>query len=401
MNREEIQVLKQDVVIPEVVQQKVEETLRSIINASNANIEEQTAATGMRRRTFRMPRVAAVLAATLVFGTVSVAAGVYYRWNHGLEQTLHVAEEEKEIIEGTGVVDRSESNRTATCNGITVTVEQTLVDNYNAYAAFRVEGLVLNSETTEPSFDKYDIRLFENGKEIEYGYSSMGASFYNGWHIGPDGTAWNEDGLRAIDNPSLPEVYRQKDGSYILLMNIFHDERGAFLGKEIECSFKDLGTVAKASHETTVEGEWTLRWQLKGTPDSETFQMKEALGDTGAIVTEIELSPISIRIDYNWPRQRVEKSGEDAEAGETVSYGEYADPPHFMGVKTADGAIHLLIGGSGKLGYPEETGDLWQAVHALDEIILVEDVTDILFLKESWENGTVPTEENFYLVPVR
>ncbi len=78
--------------------------------------------------------LAAVLALVLCMAT-AVAAGVI-GWNRGLEDKLNVTEEFKTAFEDSGLFDSP--GLSVTQDGVTVVLEQCIVDSGDAYFAFRV-----------------------------------------------------------------------------------------------------------------------------------------------------------------------------------------------------------------------------------------------------------------------
>ena len=55
-------------------------------------------------------------------------------------------------------------------------------------------------------------------------------------------------------------------------------------------------------HFPVLDGTWVLDWTLGGTDTAKVYEMNESLGDTGATVKEIEISPVSCHITYEFPR---------------------------------------------------------------------------------------------------
>lgn len=78
----------------------------------------------------------AAAAAVLALSTVTAGAA-YLKWSKGLEKDLAVTKEQKEQAESTGLAGFP--NLSAEDKGITITAQQSIIDNYYGYLAFKVE----------------------------------------------------------------------------------------------------------------------------------------------------------------------------------------------------------------------------------------------------------------------
>ena len=175
--------LQQEVEIPERVLKKYTDTL--------AKLPEQKAGDSIHvfsKR--RMWPVAAAMA--LVISTVSISAAAHIQWSKGLEQKFHVTP--KQRLELEEIKMASFLGQSVTQGDVTVTVQQSIVDNYYAHLSFKVQGYKLE-DGMEPGFGDISIDV-GNGSEADGGWS---ASFYdrtvreaNGAMLRPDGTPLGE-----------------------------------------------------------------------------------------------------------------------------------------------------------------------------------------------------------------
>ena len=147
-----------------------------------------------------------------------------------------------------------------------------------------------------------------------------------------------------------------------------------------------------------MEGTWEFDWNLRGKESVETFVLQAELGDSGATVTKAELSPISMHVEYHFPLKEITEEGLD-ENGEVIYTKMNAEPPSHVGVKLKDGTLYPYLTDGGSMGYQEGDLETYIATFATDRIVDVEQVEGLLFWKSSSE-GT-PTEDNFYVVPIR
>ncbi len=329
------------------------------------------------------------LAAALACGSITTVAA-YLRWSRSLEEGMQVTEEQKVQLEEEQAV--AFAMQECTKQGVKITAEQSITDNYFSYIVFRVEGYEL-AEGAEPAFERMDVSV--DGKD-DFNYT---ASFYDGLVTGPDGKAANADGspLEEDEYGNIGHMV-MKDGSMEYVVMLHSDVRGYFVDKDIHVELHNLGTVAKAEYlGSAIEDTWTFDWNLKGKDSMEEYRMQELLGDSGATVKKVELSPVSVYVEYDFPRQTVTEEGVN-ENGESISSDFFEEPPMFMGVKMKDGTLYPWLQNGGSMGYGDGNTDTYLVNFAFDRVIDLEQVESLLFQKED-VMGT-PTEGNFYVVPL-
>lgn len=397
--RDAIEVLQMEVEIPDVVQKKANQTFdkireKKIEDGADARIIPYNNKQVKTVSTFSKKRIGVIVAvAALAFATISVAAA-YLNWSKSLSEGLQATQEQKVQMEENNMT--TFVNQACTDQGITITAVQSITDNYYTHIAFKVEGYEVE-EGVQPDFEAVEVMV--DGKND---FSSSG-SFYDGLIRGADGGAVNADGtpLDADENGGFIEHYVMDDGSLeyrITLAN--NDEKGYFINKPIHVKIYNLGTVSKAEYFNKIDGTWSFDWILQGSEDMKECTLNAPLGDTNATVVKAELSPISLRAEYEFPRQEVTDTGFD-ENGEEISYHSYAEPPQLSGVKMKDGTLYpFLYLGPGGMGYESEDSDIYMTAFAIDRIIDVEQVESLLFIKSYPENEEPLTEDNFYVVPI-
>lgn len=352
-----LDMLHQDIGIPEVVNEKAQEAF-SRIRRENADVSQEKTTLVRRtgRRKMKKKKVAAaILAAVLVVGTVSVAiAANNVHISASLRAYLGLTDEqEQELIESDDpildlVEERSSGNQTAenltaeetgpeadetaevisaTDQGITITVEQTMADNFVIMITYRIEGVEYDPET------EYAPHFFGN----------MTLDGRNPHVSGSGRTMENEDGSVEYIFVYRPKINRGEESF----------APGEFLGKEITLSIDTIyiGNAGKdAEGGRTIEGSWNLSWTLHGTDVMRVETLDETLGDTGAVVKEVQISPLSLTVLYEFPAQEMAVTVTDGE-GSTYEGHEWADPPTPFGIIMADGteytsADHILSGGN-------------------------------------------------------
>ena len=88
------------------------------------------------------------------------------------------------------------------------------------------------------------------------------------------------------------------------------------------------------------------------------------------------------------------------ENGQEIICTTYQEPPAFTGVQMKDGTIYTGISNGVMAGYVDNDSDTYECKIALSQVIDVDQVESLLFIK-SYPEGEQPlTEENLYFVPV-
>lgn len=353
------------------------------------SLEAEAMTNKKRKKSF----MAMTAAAALVFGTLTVGAAAYYNWSNGLTEELQISEEQQEMLEDTGMAVFAGTSCTAA--GVTVTAQQSITDNYYTYLSFKIEGYELE-EGKEPGMEAVFITV--DGKDD----FSWGGSFYDGMIVGPDGRYVYADGSPIDYEQPILGKYVREDGSLEYHMTLAKSgEKGFFVEKPIHVEFNNLGTVEKAEYFPVLDGTWELDWTLGGADTSKTYEMNEMLGDTGAMVKEIEISPVSFHITYEFPRTEIKKEV-TFEDGRTETFINYEEAPWAAGVKLKDGTLlNMLYGGPGTKGFVDETTNTYVVAYAFDRVIDVDEVESVLFVKDAIDIEEIPTEENYYCVPLK
>ena len=388
-----IKILQEPVDIPDIVQERAQEAFAAIHQETQRQNRPEVPVG--RRKSRKRLWLAAAAAAALV-GTVSVGAAVYQRWwSKGLEETLHASEEQMQEMDGNkaslGI------NQAVTDQGVTITAVQSIADNYYAHLAFKVEGFDL-PEGAEPAIEKIEVTV-DGEDKIDWS-----GGFYNGIVSGADGMAEYGDGtpMEFEADGSLAEKYVQEDGSleFNLVLSHYLNEKGHLLGKPIHVRLSNLGIYeAKTDFSLQIEGNWEFDWTLQGSDQMWNGEMESPLGDSGIVLKELEMSPVSMKAVLEVPKGKytVDMSGTGV------------NPPDLYGAVMKDGTVYYGLFGMGGSSLTEES-DRYVLSYALERILDVEQVDSLLFTKEiipgestSAQNESedeLPLEDRFYVVPL-
>lgn len=125
-----------------------EKALLAMNDVPDAYIESARAMLGYRvgeqkRFSVRKRIIAFALTAALVLSLGIAAYAVYVHWSRGMERKLPATGTEKQRAEESGLSDTSQTV-SATANGVTISVEQTVIDGDTAEIALRIEGWKLD-----------------------------------------------------------------------------------------------------------------------------------------------------------------------------------------------------------------------------------------------------------------
>lgn len=379
-----IYTLQQNIEIPDIVTEKANmafEQIRKDAGSSSDKIVTYQKPVKKSRKKY----VAAALIATMTVGAVSAYAA-YTNWSHGMKEELRISEEQQKNLEANGMAAFSDAS--VTDAGVTVTAQQSITDNYYTYLSFKVEGYSVE-KGVQPDFET--ISVTADGQDV-----SWGGRFYDGMISGDDGMVVNADGSapETEADGSMIENYVMDDGSLEYHMILKSHEKGFFTGKQLHVELENLGTVAKAQYFPDIEGSWKLDMTLGGADTAKYIETNEKLGDTETIVTGVELSPVSMRITYDFPKTEPRMEEFEDENGEIQTIAWPAQPPFAFGIRLKDGTVMKYISaGSESTGYTSEEGQEYVVSFPLDRVIDPDQVEAVLFREYDEENGKQLTYE--------
>lgn len=379
--------LKEDIEVPDHVWAKYTETLSTLPDKQEKR----------HSHTFSKTKIWPVVAlVALIIGTLSVSAAAYIQWSKGLEERLQATQEQRQTLENNQM--SSYVGQSVTQGDITVTVQQSIVDNYFAYLSFKVEGYKVE-DGVQPGFSDVSFRVNED----DWGSGGWSEGFYGRQIQGDNGNVIPTDGTPLTGDETIS--YIMDDGSMEYLVVMMSDKKGCFIDKPIHVELKNLGTYDETTKDIAVdtEGSWCFDWILTGSNAIEKYELQASLENNGTTVLEAEFSPISISLTYEHPKQEILEKVID-QNGEEITHTIYKKPPLFTGVRLKDGTIYtnLTDGWSSWIsGYAEENSDIYECTVSLKQVIDVEQVESLLFIKSYPEDDQPLTEENLYFVSVK
>ncbi|MBD5465079.1 MAG: hypothetical protein HDR22_04575 [Lachnospiraceae bacterium] len=374
MSKNNVDILMQDIEIPDIVQKKAQDAFTKIrweAREEEDNMNQEKA--GKKNKHFWQTRAAAAaLAVILGGGSLTALAATYIHLSGGMQSHMNISDEQTAELQNTDDSLLSFPAVSDTQDGITVSVAQCLVDESNIRLAFYVDGYELEN-SVEPELEYLNI-LLDGQPANNYDWY-----FYSGIDWTDNKEPVMADGSPVLENAEgeiIPN-YRIADGKMEIDLNMSPvDENGksisALNGRVITVFLQNFGEHT---------GTWTLEWTLGGTDTSVEAKLNEALGNSGATVTVVKVSPISIDIYYDFAKREIVDTDVD-ENGNTIEYTDFSEPPRFVGVKMKDGTVYTGMFDGGTCGYESADTSIYIAQINLSRVINPENVQSLLFLKE-------------------
>ena len=291
-----------------------------------------------------------LLAATMILVTMTAAA-VFTRWsttmqlgNYGgaqpSEQIKKQAEQSGLSVIPTETKNGHQEPVSATDNGITVTLAQTVMDQYGGKIIFRIEGLEL--EEGQAPWAWWDFLI--DGEQTHIGWS---AQFFPGYTSNADGIpVYVKNGKeipRVGENQELLLDYQLGDGSIEFSIDLdFPQDGESLFGKEMVFTFTGFGIQGEKFEDEdimTVPGNWELRWTLEGsTQEPVKWTPNAEIGHWDVTLVDAEIGQFSIKTTYRMDEQY--QDPEDFHQKNGWSIGP-------AGVRLKDGTDILEFGGTG------------------------------------------------------
>ena len=374
--------------------------IAAIGEISDDKIEKAGIALGYRGKhrpgvSVRLSRCVGIAAALMMVLAISVAAyPIWIHWSRGMKQRLPATAEEQQYAKESGLSEsilydsekKADKKETAsgpaeevtesrqalsarlvssTVNGVTVSVEQTIIDSNTARIALRIEGF------TVPDGEYPDIG------DWQLTFDGERASAVSG------GFAESRD---AADDP----IFTDKDGS--LEYDFYASdtrEDFSFAGKPIYLRIDSLGTGDKGRYEPLVQGPWELIWMPSSNQERITVQTDRPIGDTGIRLLSTEIAPVSTRVTL-----RLAELWEGYKTLESFDW-------QLVGVRLKDGTEMVnIFGPANYVGYADPENLILELHYPSQRIIHPEQVEALLFAGPfPWAKEL--TEKDLIVVPIR
>lgn len=352
--------LKQKVEIPELVANRIGETLGQIRQDADDGRKQRQGKKdgkvtnfikknkGQRKKKRHFGAVTAA-AAVLVCTSITAAAAVFFHWNNIVVEKFEIDEVQQERLVEEGVAH--EVNASVTDQGVTISTEQALMDSKYIYLLIKIEApedIILPDSLF---FEKFELTLDGRQPDFSYGAGVMDEN--------------------TNDNISYWEIW-------INNMVFAQDFQNKILGIHFENLTKN---VEKANSGTKlIDGKWDLEWNMVYEDSETVFELNKEVPEFGMTVKSIALSPISIEVLYDWEKKKIPIDAMN-ENGEAFIAYEYAEPPVVIAFRMKDGSRQEIgISGPGITGYiDEKTASEYRWSVGMGKVVTVSDVEAVIF----------------------
>ena len=373
-------IFQDDIKVPEIVLQKADEAFARIQTEGRSTMKKNNQTENRKHTFWRNPAAVAACACIIVAGSVTAGAAVHHVWSRGMQGAVQATDtQQKELTDkGAAVVLKEQddySKLAVTDNGITITPETIIVDENFAHIAFSVKGYDL-AEGDEPGFDDWNIGVKDDkeGSSVQaYG------GFYDGIVSDENGNPVYEDGssLKEDEQGQIISHYVDEDGNLEYVASIgVADWKDSLLGKTIVCKLKDLGTLYKTRFTLAKEGNWDFEIKLPDVSTASNIKMAKGIENTPFTVDDVELSPISIKINYSV-------------SGEVTFKEDTNQVPQFFGVILKDGKKISFLGDAGGTGYNEAMTEAY-TLSSFVQVIEPDQVQAIILRNDDGEQIEIP-----------
>lgn len=243
----------------------------------------------------------------------------------------------------------------ATDQGVTVSLEQSLMTERDMYLYFKVEMPEEISPSMDIFFDELEL-LIDGKSSLDYDLSWSGSEPFDTEHEQSNVRYW-EYFVQAKDVMDLQ-------------------------GKTMTAHFKNLaGQVKNETVQSIAEGNWDLNWKLDYSPSQKTFTVDRDVPEENITVKSIDISPISMKVTYDWKKTLHEIEGVDAN-GDKAGWEEEDVPSIYPAqYRLKDGTLVTIDkNGMGATGRDGENENLYWESWQSTKVNIVEDIQSVVFV---------------------
>ena len=357
MKRENIDILKDEVVIPEVVTNAAEDAFAKIL-CDTARAEQNSTevalmkkpGTGLKKRW-----IAIAIVAVLAVGTLTVGAATNFQWFHLMTEELKISENEKAMIEKYNM--GANIAQSVTDNGITITLEEYICDRRAAYVIYSIEGIDAPKEG----------QWLVLGGEGSHAGNTVNRS---GKYLGKD----TETGKLLYMESILTSSNGRMDSGYM-----FANFTSVEIGEE-----QSLETV------WSKEGQWDFKVKLEENTSVREYQAADiTIGNDDILLKSVTVSPVSIEYVTAYSKEYYDKACADEENRNSYRADCY-------GYKMKDGTIEEISGGGSSGGMGLTVTATFHYAHIID----IDQAESLLFRGDAFNSDDGITSEDFIEIPL-
>ena len=231
--------------------------------------------------------VAVAVVVCLITVGVCVAANVF-QWNEKFAELFQPTASQMEALQGA----TNQPQVSATQNGVTVTVRQTLADQHGIYVLYDVEGPADVTFTDQMAWKNKDLKINYEENSVEERTYLMG--FCGSRVVSQEGNKRTE--LYYSNGNGL--IQKNQELTLCLKDLGYYEYENAAL--------KDLNREPESTYHTVIEGEWKLTWEFayenltKSIPVNQPVLLSEEQGQLATLLS-VEVSPMSLWVNVEGP----------------------------------------------------------------------------------------------------
>lgn len=326
---------------------------------------------------------AAVIAGVCIFAvsSISAVAAIRHYWGRGMNGNIQASDEQQQVLTEKNIAkvyseEPDGPSLAVTNNGVTIEPDTVIVDERFVYMTFRISGYSV-ADRMEPGFDMVNVYQGDN-PEDESAWVNMSGTMYDGIIPDENGTPVYEDGtsMESYEDGSIISHYTDENGNmeYIIQASVA-DKNDSFLGKTIHVEFKDLGTVSKGAFIPAVDGDWNFEINLPDVSLTQNIKVGQKVEGTGFTMEDIDISPISIKVNYSVSVAPVEKE-------------DNLGIPEVKGVVLKDGTRIPYLANPGRVGYTDNSKSNAYQIAGFARVVDVDEMAALIVLT-SYENEKV------------
>ena len=321
----------------------------------------------------------------LAVSSISAVAAIHHYWGRGMNGNIQASDEQQRALTEKNIAkvyseEPDSPSLAVTNNGVTIEPDTVIVDERFVYMAFRISGYSV-ADRMEPGFNMVNVYQGDNPDD-ESAWVNMSGTMYDGIIPNENGTPVYEDGtpIESYEDGSVISHYTDDNGNmeYMIRASIV-DKNDSFLGKTLHVEFKNLGTFSKGTFTPAVDGNWNFEINLSDVSSTQNIKVGQKVEGTGFTMEDINISPISIKVNYSVSAAPIEKEDD-------------LGIPEVKGVVLKDGTRIPYLTNPGRLGYTDSSKSSAYQIAGFARVLDIDEMAALIVLT-SYENEKVETLE--------
>ena len=375
-------ILSEEIELSEIVLKKTNQAFEMIKQEDIVCMKKTHTSRG---KMFKTQAAVIVGVCILAISSISAVAAIHHYWGRGMNGNIQASDEQQQVLTEKNIAkvyseEPDSPSLAVTNNGVTIEPDTVIVDERFVYMAFRISGYSV-ADRMEPGFDMVNVYQGDN-PEDESAWVNMSGTMYDGIIPDENGVLVYEDGtsIESYEDGSIISHYTDDNGNmeYIIQASVV-DRNDSFLGKTIHVEFKNLGTISKGALITAVDGDWNFEINLSDVSSTQNIKVGQKVEGTGFMLEDINISPISIKVNYSVSAAPVEKEDD-------------LGIPEVKGVVLKDGTRIPYLINPGRVGYTDSDKSNAYQIAGFARVVDVDEMAALIVMT-SYENEKVKTLE--------